>query len=69
MTDLLEDLAGEATGRSWVRHKTAIDLKKPEVLKWWETAQKVGEEAYLLQHVLPPLDEKSRTGSASLPSD
>ncbi len=58
VTDLLEDLAGEATGRSWVRHENGYRPEKAEVLKWWETAQKVGEEAYLLQHVLPPLDKK-----------
>ncbi len=54
VSDLLYDLAGPAMRRQPGR---IYRPEKAEVQKWWETARDLGEEAYLLRCVLPPLDQ------------
>ncbi len=53
VSDLLEDLAGQNVGRNWLRRQQGFAVQKAEAQKWWEQARKVGEETYLLDHVLP----------------
>ncbi len=52
--DLLYDLAGPAMRRPGLPGRI-YRPEKAEVQKWWETARDLGEEAYLLRYVLPPL--------------
>jgi hypothetical protein len=53
VSDLLEGLAGENIGRDWLRRQQGQRVTEAQARKWWESARKVGEEAYLLAHVLP----------------
>jgi hypothetical protein len=53
VSDLLEGLAGHDIGRNWLRRQQGYGVEKAEAAKWWAAAGKVGEEAYLLGHVLP----------------
>jgi hypothetical protein len=54
---LLEDLAGIAALRKWRMRildnsDRSFPLMKSDVQAWWREAQKVGEEHYLLEHLL-----------------
>jgi hypothetical protein len=51
--DLLQELAGEELGKDWLRRRQGYNVDKADARAWWEKAEKVGEEAYLLQRVLP----------------
>jgi hypothetical protein len=61
--DLLEGLAaeelmrgtgdGEDVGGGWLRRQQGYRITKAAASKWWQKARKVGEETYLLDHVLP----------------
>jgi hypothetical protein len=60
--DLLEGLAAEElmrgdekrdVGGGWLRRLQAWRIKKSAAMDWWAKAQKVGEETYLLDRVLP----------------
>jgi hypothetical protein len=53
VSDLLEGLAGKDIGRDWLRRQQGYGVENAEAKKWWEQARKVGEERYLLEHVLP----------------
>jgi hypothetical protein len=60
--DLLEDLAAEEllrendkgeTDRNWLLRQYGWRVKKSAATQWWAKAQKIGEETYLLDRVLP----------------
>lgn len=48
---LLESLAGDEVSREWARSKEDR-VETEDVEKWWADARKVGEKAYLVEHVL-----------------
>jgi hypothetical protein len=49
--DLLQGLAGEDVGKSWLRRLQGYRLDKKDVLQWWTKAQQVGEERYFVDHI------------------
>jgi hypothetical protein len=51
--DLLQGLAGDELGTDDLSHIKANPVDKAAARAWWERAKKVGEEAYLVAHVLP----------------
>lgn len=51
VSDLLEGLAGEETGRDWLDRQKGYRIDKAKAKTWWQKANKVGEETYLLDHV------------------
>jgi hypothetical protein len=53
VSDLLQELAGEDLGKDHVRRLQGWSVERPDAQAWWDKAQKVGEEAYLLEHVFP----------------
>jgi hypothetical protein len=53
VTHLLWRLAGEDIGPDWFRCQQGYEVQKMEAKRWWDEARKVGEERYLLDHVLP----------------
>jgi hypothetical protein len=53
VSDLLQELAGEDVGKNWLRRQQGWGVEKADAQAWWDRARKVGEEAYLLGHVLP----------------
>ncbi len=53
VTELLQDLAGDSLGAWRLRGDT---LDKATALAWWSEASKLGEEAYLVGHVLGEQD-------------
>jgi hypothetical protein len=53
VSDLLQGLAGDDLGKDWLRRQQGYTLDKAPVLAWWAKAQEVGEENYLVSHVLP----------------
>jgi hypothetical protein len=62
VSDLLENLAGQDIGgdQPGLPGQT-YRVAKAEAKKWWEEARKVGEERYLLDHILPR-DSKGGAG-------
>jgi hypothetical protein len=67
--DLLEGLAaeelmrgtnGEDVGGGWLRRQQGYPITAAAASQWWERARKVGEEAYLLEHVLPAGNKEGR---------
>jgi len=52
VSDLLERLAGREIDRDWLSRQQGYAVKKDAAKKWWDEARKIGEEAYLLKHVL-----------------
>jgi hypothetical protein len=52
--DLLRSIAGEQAARHWSNDRNDAAGEARDVKAWWDEAQKEGEEAYLLAHVLPP---------------
>jgi hypothetical protein len=67
--DLLEGLAGEElmrgangedVGGGWLRRQQGYRVTVTAAKQWWEKARKVGEESYLLSHVLPPTSEEKK---------
>jgi hypothetical protein len=72
--DLLEGLAaeeltrgteGEDVGGGWLRRQQGYRITAAAAEKWWKKAQNVGEEAYLLSHVLPALAKEGEPGHIS----
>ncbi len=68
--DLLEGLAGEeldrgANGKSvgggWLRRQQGYGVTGEAAKAWWAMAEKVGEEQYLLDRVLPPVAKEGET--------
>jgi hypothetical protein len=49
---LLASLAGDTGSKDWYVIKEDVRLDKSAVKRWWEQAKKVGEEAYILSHVV-----------------
>lgn len=67
--DLLEGLAaekldrgaeGKNVGGGWLRRQQGYPVTADAARTWWEKASKVGEETYLLDHVLPTRRDKTR---------
>ena len=54
---LLSDLGAPAIGSVFFRNVEEA-TEKDEVTQWWKSAQKLGEEAYLLERVIPPKNEQ-----------
>jgi hypothetical protein len=65
VSDLLQGLSGKEQGRDWLDRQKGGVVDKEQAKKWWEQASKVGEEAYLLSHVLP---EKAEKENAQFPN-
>ncbi len=72
--DLLEGLAAEELARGtdkedvgggWLRRQQGWRVRKAAATGWWAKAQKQGEEAYLLDRVLPPAPEGDRRTGAN----
>lgn len=64
--DLLEELAaeelmrgqdGEDVGGGWLRRQQGYSITKAAATEWWNKAQLIGEEKYLLEHVLPDINK------------
>jgi hypothetical protein len=53
VSDLLQGLAGEDIEKNWLRRQQGYAVEKAAARAWWRKAKKVGEKAYLLDHVLP----------------
>jgi len=53
VSDLLQGLAGDDLGKDWLRRQQGYTLDKTPVRAWWAKAQEVGEENYLVNHLLP----------------
>jgi hypothetical protein len=53
VSGLLQQLAGEDVGKDWLQRKKGV-VERADAQAWWEKARKVGEDAYLVAHVLPP---------------
>lgn len=51
VSDLLEGVAGEETGRDWLDRQKGYRIDKAKAKTWWQKTSKVGEETYLLDHV------------------
>jgi hypothetical protein len=51
-SDLLQELAGDELGKDWLQRQKGWGVEKADAQKWWDKAREVGEEAYVLQHVL-----------------
>ena len=51
VSDLLEGLAGEETGRDWLDRQKGYRIDKAKAKTWWQKAKKLGEETYLMDHV------------------
>jgi hypothetical protein len=61
-SDLLEELAAPGLGRNWLDRQYGGPVRKRIAQAWWNKAEKIGEEAYAIRHVLPPIGtEKVRT--------
>jgi len=58
VSDLLQGLAGQDLGRDWLRRQQGYTVEKAAAKMWWDEARMVGEEAYLLKHVLPAPNAK-----------
>jgi hypothetical protein len=65
VSDLLERLAGQDIGRGWMRRLQGYAVEGAEAKKWWDEARRVGEERYLLDHVLPG---ETREGTVGVPN-
>jgi hypothetical protein len=52
VSGLLQGLAGQDLGKDWVRRFQGYPVQRADAMKWWKTAQKVGEENYLVKNVL-----------------
>jgi len=68
VSDLLEGLAGQDLGRDWLRRQQGYEVEKAEAKKWWDEARKVGEERYLLDHVLPRETKEGERGRDQRPA-
>jgi hypothetical protein len=66
VSDLLEDLAGDDIDRDWLRRVQGYRLEKAKAKKWYDEARKVGEETYLVSHVLPPADREGDRAQVSV---
>jgi hypothetical protein len=51
-------LAGHEIERDWLRRLQGYAVEKADAKKWWDQARKVGEEKYVLDHVLPRVAEE-----------
>jgi hypothetical protein len=58
--DLLEGLAGEYLGRDRLRRQQGHGVNRAVAKKWWAGASRLGEEAYLIDHLLSAPEEGSR---------
>jgi hypothetical protein len=72
--DLLEGLAaeelmrganGKDVGGGWLRRQQGYPITVAAASQWWEKAQKVGEESYLLDHVLRVDGAEGKRGQIS----
>jgi hypothetical protein len=52
----------EDVGGGWLRAVQGYPVRKAAAEAWWAKAQKVGEEAYVLAHVLPEVDKEGLQG-------
>jgi hypothetical protein len=62
VSDLLEGLAGRYLERKGLGALQGYPVEKADALAWWKEARKVGEETYLLDHVLVgPTDQEKQS--------
>jgi hypothetical protein len=50
---VLRELAGEELGKDSLRLRQGYTVEKADAQAWWDKAQKVGEETYFVNRVLP----------------
>jgi hypothetical protein len=53
VSDLLQQLSGTELGKNWLERQTGWNVERAAAQAWWVKAKKVGEEPYLVRHVLP----------------
>jgi hypothetical protein len=53
VSGLLQGLAGDDLGKDWLQRQQGWGVERVSAQAWWDKARKVGEEAYVLAHVLP----------------
>jgi hypothetical protein len=63
---LLQELAGEDIGKDWLRRQQGWCVEKGDAQAWWEKARLAGEDAYLLEHVLPSGEKQGWPNSLML---
>lgn len=66
VSDLIQELAGEEVGKSWLDRQKGWAVEKADAQAWWDKACKVGEETYFLKHVLPKGEKEGRVNSLML---
>src|SRR5262249_31683078 len=57
---------GEELGKDWLRRQQGWVVEKADAQAWWDKARKVGEEAYVLEHVLPKGEKEGWPNSLML---
>ena len=50
---ILQNIAGHDVSKDWLNRENDYVVDKATVKAWWDKARKEGEEAYLLNHVIP----------------
>jgi hypothetical protein len=65
VSDLLNGLADDELGRGWLDRFKGYTVDKARAQAWWEKVKRVGEENYLIQHVLS-LGEHDRLPASQL---
>ena len=58
VSDLLQDLSGGELDANWLDRQTGGTVRKVAVLEWWKSAQKQGEEAFLVKHALAQINKE-----------
>ncbi len=58
VSDILQGLSGRDLGTNGLRRRQGYAVEKAEAEVWWKEARAIGEESYLVRHVLPPPGEK-----------
>src|SRR5262245_31889223 len=58
VSDLVQGLADDDFGKGGIRQLQGYPVEKAEAQAWWKKARKIGEEAYVLERVLPPKGDR-----------
>ncbi len=60
VSGMIEGLIGRPVIDDWDLDREGVKLDKAKVRKWYEGARKIGEERYVVDHVLVPIDSEPR---------
>jgi hypothetical protein len=52
VSDLLQGLAGEDLGKTWLDRMEGYPVEKADAVAWWRKAEPIGEEAYVRAHAV-----------------